>query len=112
MASTFNMPCVKRNFMFLLTGIGKGIFNIMVGILLFVNDSAPARLMGVAMIASGFAFLFLSKYKNMSDDDLNRAMSLYTEQNKARAKKAAVNFAHNNKDAIAQAAYENKEVIA
>ena len=48
----------------------------------------------------------------MSDDDLQRAVSLYTEQNKAIAKKAAVNFAHNNKDAIRQAAIDNKDVIA
>ena len=112
MSSTFNMPCVKRNFMFLLTGVGKGIFNIIVGLLLFLNDKTPTDVMGAAMVFSGFSFLFLSKYKNMSDDDLNRAMSLYTEQNKKIAKKAAVNFAHNNKDAIAKAAYDNKDVIA
>ena len=70
MASTFGMPCVKRNFMFLLTGMGKGIFNIFVGLLLFINDTAATDAMGAAMVFSGGAFIFLSKYKNMSDDDL------------------------------------------
>jgi len=36
MASSFNMPCIKRNFFFLLTGLGKGLFNMWVGICLFV----------------------------------------------------------------------------
>ena len=36
MASSFNMPCVKKNFLFLLTGIGRGAFNTYVGSLLFV----------------------------------------------------------------------------
>ena len=34
MAASFNMPCVKKNFMFLLTGIGRGAFNIYVGLIL------------------------------------------------------------------------------
>ena len=79
MASAFNMPCVKRNFMFLLTGMGKGFFKIFVGLLLFINNTTPTDIMGAAMIFSGGILIFLSKYKNMSDDDLNRALSLYTE---------------------------------
>ena len=81
MASTFNMPCVKRNFMFMLTGIGKGVFNIFVGLLIYVTNkgNTPGIIMGGAMIFSGCIFIFLSKYKNMSDDDLQRALSLYSE---------------------------------
>ena len=43
-----------------MTGIGKGIFNIFVGTLLFLNeDDGLATLMGWAMIGSGIAFIFL-----------------------------------------------------
>lgn len=38
MGSSINMPCIGRNFFFLLTGIGKGLFNIFVGTLLFLNE--------------------------------------------------------------------------
>ena len=90
MASSFNMPCVGRNFFFLMTGIGKGIFNIFVGTLLFLNENdGMATLMGWAMIGSGLAFIFLSKVKNMSDDDMQRALSIYGEANKAQMEKAA-----------------------
>jgi hypothetical protein len=37
MASSINMPCIARNFFFILTGKGKGLFNIFVGTLLFLN---------------------------------------------------------------------------
>ena len=37
MGSSFNMPCISRNFFLILTGGGKGIFNIFVGLLLFVT---------------------------------------------------------------------------
>ena len=76
MASCFMMQCVKRNFLFLLTGIGKGGFNIFVGTLLFLNEGASSNnsamnmIAGWALIASGAAFLFLSKVKNMSDDEM------------------------------------------
>ena len=66
-----------------MTGVGKGIFNIFVGTLLFLNeDDGACKLMGWAMIGAGFAFIFLSKVKNMSDDDMVRALSVYGEQNK------------------------------
>lgn len=70
MASTFMMPCIKENFFFLLTGIGKGFFNIFVGTLLLLNGDTASFLMAWAMIGSGFALLFLSKVKKMSDEDL------------------------------------------
>ena len=38
MASSFNMPCVEKNFLFLSTGIGKGLFNVFVGTLLMINQ--------------------------------------------------------------------------
>ena len=112
MASSFQMPCVKVNFFFLMTGVGKGLFNMFVGTLLFLNYTTSSTIMGWAMIASGAIFLFLSKVKNMSDDDLHRALSVYTDNNKAAMKKAGKKLANDHKDVIAQVAYDNKDVIA
>ena len=96
-----------------MTGVGKGIFNCFVGTLLFLNeDDGMAQIMGWAMIGAGLAFIFLSKVKNMSDDDMQRALSVYGEANKAQMKKAAVNTAKNNKDTIKQVAVDNQDVIA
>ena len=83
MGSSFQMPCVKRNFFFLMTGLGKGFFNMFVGTLLFLNGDTASDLMGWAMIISGCIFIFLSRVKNMSDSDLERAMSVYADNNKA-----------------------------
>ncbi len=79
MASSINMPCVARNFFFILTGVGKGLFNIFVGTLLFLNDDGvnPSMILGFCLIFSGLTFLFLSYCKKMTDTDLQRATSLY-----------------------------------
>ena len=106
------MPCIKTNFYFLLTGVGKGTFNIFVGTLLFLDDDALYTLTGWAMIASGLIFIFLSKVKNMTDDDLNRALSVYSSDVKDKVKKKAVSVAKNNKETIAKVAVDNKDVIA
>ena len=132
MASTFMMSCVKRNFLFLLSGIGKGLFNMFIGTLLFLNHDTDGKtgiwnmLMGGGLIASGLCFIFLAKIKNMSDDDMTRALSVYADADRAAAqgaasstwnnhkdevKGAAVNAAVNNKDVIAQVARDNKEVV-
>ena len=76
MASTFMMPCVEQNFFFLLTGLGKGLFNIFVGTLLFLNNNVMSNILAFSMIGSGIVFLFLSKVKKMSDEDLQRALSV------------------------------------
>ena len=112
MASSFGMPCIKRNFAFLLTGLGKGIFNIFVGTLLFTNSDAGSKIMGWAMVASGCVFLFLSQVKKMTDEDMQRAISVYADQNKKAMKKGAVKLANDNKEVIAQVAYDNREYIA
>ena len=71
------MVMIKKNFLFLMTGVGKGVFNIFVGFLMIVkSQTAPSWLMGIAMILAGSLFIFLSKYKEMSDEDLNRAVSV------------------------------------
>jgi len=80
-----------------MTGVGKGVFNIFVGFLMIVKSQAlPSWLMGIAMILAGILFIFLSKYKEMSDEDLNRAVSV---------NRAALN------QAVKKKAVDNKEVI-
>ena len=115
MASVFMMPCVKTNFFFLMTGVGKGLFNMFTGTLLLLNVGSTANsIMGYAMIASGLVFIFLSKVKNMSDDDMTRALSVQrSEKNamKGAATKAGKKLATDNKDVIAKVAYDNREVI-
>ena len=105
MASSFNMPCVEKNFLFLSTGLGKGVFNFFIGSLLFCivdpkSDHLTENIMGIAMMASGVIFLFLSKVKKMEDEDLVRALSVYAESDKGNMKKKAKQTAHNNKDKI------------
>ena len=74
MGSSINMACIGRNFFFLLTGIGKGVFNIFVGTLLFLNEPdqtfSASSVLGWALILSGFIFLLLSLCKKMTDDEL------------------------------------------
>ena len=84
-----------------MTGVGKGLFNVFVGTLLFLNAETMSYIMGGAMIGAGAIFLFLSKVKKMSDDDLHRALSVYADQNKAHMKKAGSKFANDHKDVIA-----------
>ena len=80
-----------------MTGVGKGVFNIFVGFLMIVKSQAlPSWLMGIAMILAGILFIFLSKYKEMSDEDLNRAVSV----NRAALNQAVKKKAVDNKDVI------------
>ena len=115
--SSFNMPCISRNFFMILTGGGKGLFNIFVGLLLYItagyeNNYIFDLLVGILLVSSGIFFLFLSKCSNMSDDQLQRATSINADNLRKQAAKGAINVAKNNKDAIKKAAYDNKEVIA
>ena len=118
MASSFNMPCVEKNFLFLSTGLGKGVFNFFVGSLLLTiktpggDSDLVNEIMGASMMASGCIFVFLSKVKKMEDEDLVRALSVYADADKANMKKKAKDTAHDNKDAIKKAAIDNKDVIA
>ena len=107
--SSLQLVVIKKQFLFLMTGIGKGAFNIFVGFLMLVkSQSIPSWIMGIGMILVGILFIFLSKYKEMSDEDLNRAVSV----NRAAVSQAVKQTAVDNKDVIYQAAYDNKDVIA
>ena len=57
----------------MMTGSGKGLFNIFVASLLFTNEEGWANasaIMGIAMMVAGCIFLFLSVCKNMTDEEL------------------------------------------
>jgi hypothetical protein len=118
MASTFMMACVKRNFLFLLSGIGKGVFNIFIGTLLFLNHDSSGgtglynELMGGALLVSGLIFIFLSKVKNMSDEDMTRALSVYADADKASASTTWKNHKGDVQKGAMKAAVNNKDVIA
>ena len=63
----------------MMTARGKGFFNIFVGSMLFINTSKKNVLtiiMGVIIMAAGLLFLFMSLCKKMSDDEVNRAVSV------------------------------------
>ena len=101
----------------ILTGGGKGLFNIFVGLLLYItagdeNNKFFNILVGAFLVLSGIFFIFLSKCSNMTDEQLQRATSINADNLRKQAAKGAVNLAKNNKDAIKKAAYDNKEVIA
>ena len=50
--------------------------------------------------------------KKLSDEDLQRATSIYTENLKKEAREGVVDYAKAHKDDIKQAAYDNRDVIA
>ena len=99
--SSFGMRCIRRNFLFLMTGVGRGIFNIFVGSLLFFTDQSTSTFtlsffMGWFILVSGLIFLFLSKFKQLSDEDINRAISVQKKSVNAHVQ----NFARNNQEEI------------
>ena len=111
MATGCGLKCVRRNFLFMMTGLGKGLFNIFVGTLLLNNNSGKfgvAMILGWILFGCGAIFIFLSFCKQMTDDDLQRAMSVNRSSVIATSKKVV----KDNKGAIAKVAYDNRDVIA
>ena len=107
------MPVVARDFYFIQTGMGKGCFNLFCGLLMCCDiDEFYSKIMAFCMIISGITFIFLSRCRHMSDEQLNRATSIATKELKKKAQTDALNYAKNHKDDIKQAAYDNREVIA
>ena len=77
LGSSINMPCIARNFFFILTGVGKGVFNMFVGTLLFLNDPgkfSPSMVLGWMFIASGLIFIFMSYCRKMTERGNRRQM--------------------------------------
>ena len=73
------MKCIKNNFLFLLTGLGKGLFNIFVGCILFYTTasngtakrSITTDIAGYVCIGSGLMLLFLSRFKMISEANID-----------------------------------------
>ena len=92
--------------------MGKGVFNVFIGTLMIINANLFSYIIAGVFIFSGLLFIFLSKFRNMSDEQLQRAASIYADNLKKDAKKGATTFVATHKDDIANAAYDNREVIA
>ena len=112
MGSTFSVGCIARNFYFILTGMGKGCFNLFLGSLMLINNDIFSKIVAGSLLASGVLFIFLSKVKKLTDEDLQRATSIYTDNLKKEAKEGVVDYAKSHKEEIKQAAWDNREVIA
>ena len=70
------MKCIRNNFLFLLTGTGKGIFNIFVGCILFYcggsdNLNVLILIVGWTCIATGIVFIFLAQVRQLSEADIS-----------------------------------------
>jgi hypothetical protein len=86
LGSSFNMPVVARDFYFIQTGMGKGCFNLFCGLLMCCDiDEFYSKIMAFCMIISGITFIFLSRCRHMSDEQLNRATSIATKELKKKA---------------------------
>ena len=61
------------------SGYGKGFFNLFTGMLLFINSDDKLLTMnniaGLAICVSGMVFICLSKFKDLSESDLDRHAS-------------------------------------
>ena len=71
MASTFYL---------LLTGHGKGIFNLMIGSLLLINDEDWFSIILAACVGlTGIFFIALSCIRNLSDEGLDKVKFIYSK---------------------------------
>ena len=66
--------------LFMSTGYGRGCFNIFTGMFLFFSNDDDGilnanNIAGAAITFCGFVFLFLSKFKDLSESDLDRHAS-------------------------------------
>ena len=61
------------------SGYGKGCFNVFTGMFLFFDSDTgiftPNNICGACITFSGIVFIFLSKFKDLSESDLDRHAS-------------------------------------
>ena len=67
--------------LFIMTGFGKGCFNIFAGLMLFFQAERgkitdPNNIIGGVMTIVGVIFIVVSKMKDMDGDDIDRTASL------------------------------------
>ena len=71
MASTFYL---------LLTGHGKGIFNLMIGSLLLINnDDLFSKILAACVGLTGIFFIAFSCMRNLSDEALEKVTAIYSK---------------------------------
>ena len=78
-ASSFGAKFVIENYLFIMTGKGRGLFNIFVGSLLFITTAKAtiaSLIMGIALCLAGFFILYLSCCNKMTDIEIQRNMSV------------------------------------
>ena len=83
----------------------------MVGSFLIIDTNILIQLGGYIIMGTGLIFIFLSYFKNMSDEDLEKAMAIKSESHRKTLKKHALKLAENNKDNAKQLIINNKDVI-
>ena len=94
-SSSFGAKFVVENYLFIMTGKGRGIFNIFVGTLLFITTakaSVASVVMGILLCCSGVFILFLSCYTGMSDVEIQQNMGV-TKQDMLNVRSSAGNLA-------------------
>ena len=95
--SSFGSNAVKKNMLFMSSGYGKGFFNLFTGMLLFINADTSSFLnyntiCGMAISVSGLIFICLSKFKDLSESDLDR----HASHNRKEVYAAGMGVAKNN----------------
>ena len=121
-AASFGAKFVIENYLFIMTGKGRGLFNIFVGSLLFITTAkttVASLIMGILLCLSGLFILYLSCCNKMTDVQIQRNFSVNppdartVSQNAIKNNQGAIrNAAYDNREVIAQVAYDNKDVIA
>ena len=94
------MKCIRNNFLFLLTGKGKGTFNIFVGCILFFANAVKTSgrnvvtdVAGYVCVGSGLGMIFLSVFKMTSEawiDDKNMEIKMSKEMKKKVTEQTAI----------------------
>merc|ERR1711935_111056 len=87
-ASCFGAKFIINDYLFIMTGKGRGCFNIIVGLLIFITNprtTVPEYLMGFLLLFSGMFILFLTLCTKASNDDILRAMSVNSSMKKSNS---------------------------
>ena len=93
--SSFGLNVIKKNMLFMSSGYGKGFFNLFTGMLLFINSEEGFgfnTISGIAISISGLIFICLSKFKDLSESDLDR----HASSNRKEVYAAGMGVAKNN----------------
>ena len=112
--SSMNWDFIRHNYLFMLTGKGRGCFNIFVGTLLFISNpkaGVPSIIMGILMCMAGCFLLFLSISNKMSDNTIRISQSFDATKVMTNAATSVLGNKKNQQFAK-NIAYENRDVIA